>query len=303
MSRFKNLRTILLTSALTIGISAITSQNVFAATLNTKAYIVKNGDCLRSIAQKYGETLSTLRKTNNEWNDTIFPRQVFNVSVTTSPTVQQTAQTKGNLLKTYTVKSGDSLRSITQKYGETLNTLRRANNKWNDTIFPGQVLNVSVATSSTLHQPVHLKNKKLSSMIVESKQSKLNNTSVKQKSKDYIQLGNKKASSVITKIKHSYKRDSNTTYKASYTMNATAYAGGGLTAMGSKPVRNSSGISTIAVDPSVIPLGTKVYISGYGNAICSDTGGSIKGSRIDLYMNSEAESLNWGRKTVTLYIR
>lgn len=302
MSRFKNLRTILLTSALTIGISAITSQNVFAATLNTKSYIVKNGDCLRSIAQKYGESLSTLRKTNNEWNDTIFPGQVFKVSIKTNPTVQQTAQKKGTSLKTYTVKSGDSLRSIAQKYGETLNTLRKANNKWIDTIFPGQVLNVSVATSSDIQHPVHLKNEQ-SSIVVKSKQSKLNTTSVKQKSKDYIQLGNKKASSVITKIKHSYKRGSNTTYKANYTMNATAYAGGGLTAMGLKPVRNPSGISTIAVDPSVIPLGTKVYISGYGNAICSDTGGSIKGNRIDLYMNSEAESLNWGRKTVTLYIR
>ena len=50
-------------------------------------------------------------------------------------------------------------------------------------------------------------------------------------------------------------------------MNATAYTGGGITAMGLKPVRNLSGISTIAVDPSVMPLGTKVYIPGYGNAI------------------------------------
>ena len=69
------------------------------------------------------------------------------------------------------------------------------------------------------------------------------------------------------------------------------------------PIRNLSGISTIAVDASVIPLGTKVYIPGYGNAICSDTGGLIKGNIIDLYMNSKSESLNWGRRTVTLYIR
>ena len=85
-------------------------------------------------------------------------------------------------------------------------------------------------------------------------------------------------------------------------MNATAYTGGTFTAMGLRPIRDSSGMSTIAVDPSVIPLGTKVYIPGYGNAICSDTGGLIKGNIIDLYMNSEAESLNWGRRTVTLSI-
>ncbi|MDO4535640.1 MAG: 3D domain-containing protein [Clostridium perfringens] len=91
-------------------------------------------------------------------------------------------------------------------------------------------------------------------------------------------------------------------YKAEYSMVATAYTGGGLTAMGLKPVRNPDGISTIAVDPSVIPLGSKVYIPGYGYAIASDTGGAIKGDKIDLYMNSESACLNFGRQTVKLYV-
>ncbi|XZI56262.1 3D domain-containing protein [Clostridium perfringens] len=91
-------------------------------------------------------------------------------------------------------------------------------------------------------------------------------------------------------------------YKKTLSMEATAYSGGTLTAMGLKPVRDPGGISTIAVDPSVIPLGSKVYIPGYGYAIASDTGGVIKGNIIDLYMNSHDECISWGRRQVTLHI-
>lgn len=91
-------------------------------------------------------------------------------------------------------------------------------------------------------------------------------------------------------------------YKKELSMTATAYTGGTLTAMGLKPVRNPNGMSTIAVDPSVIPLGSKVYIPGYGYAIASDTGGAIKGNIIDLYMNSESACTSWGRRPVTVYI-
>ena len=90
-------------------------------------------------------------------------------------------------------------------------------------------------------------------------------------------------------------------YKEVYTMMSTAYAGDTITYMGTTPVRDPDGISTIAVDPSIIPLGSKVYIPGYGLAIASDTGGLIKGNRIDLFLNSEDECINWGVQTVSLY--
>lgn len=90
--------------------------------------------------------------------------------------------------------------------------------------------------------------------------------------------------------------------QATYTMQATAYTGGTFTATGSRPVRNPDGISTIAVDPSVIPLGSKVYVDGYGVAIAADTGGAIKGNIIDLYFNSEAECISWGRRDVSVTI-
>ncbi len=61
-------------------------------------------------------------------------------------------------------------------------------------------------------------------------------------------------------------------------------------------------IGTIAVDPSVFPLGTRMYVEGYGFGIAEDTGGLIKGEIIDLFMDTEKECFQWGRRKVTIYI-
>lgn len=95
-------------------------------------------------------------------------------------------------------------------------------------------------------------------------------------------------------------KNNNLASKGTFTMEATAYSGGTVTAMGFKPVRDPNGISTVAVDPSVIPLGSKVFVSGYGYAIASDTGGAIKGNIIDLYFNSHEECMAFGRQNVTV---
>lgn len=85
------------------------------------------------------------------------------------------------------------------------------------------------------------------------------------------------------------------------TMTATAYAAESFrhskTATGTRAVRG-----VVAVDPRVIPLGTKLYIEGYGYAVAADTGGAIKGNRIDLVMNTVRECRNWGRRKVKVHI-
>lgn len=86
------------------------------------------------------------------------------------------------------------------------------------------------------------------------------------------------------------------------TMQATAYDGvslGGITATGNRI--NSTGDKVIAVDPSVIPLGSRVYVEGYGEAVAWDTGGAINGNIIDLNMGT-SEAINWGRRNVEVTI-
>jgi len=61
-------------------------------------------------------------------------------------------------------------------------------------------------------------------------------------------------------------------------------------------------VGTIAVDPRFIPLGSKMWVEGYGFGVAQDTGGLIKGGIIDVFMETEAECLRWGRRRVKVYL-
>lgn len=78
--------------------------------------------------------------------------------------------------------------------------------------------------------------------------------------------------------------------------------GFGITATGTKAKRIKNGYSTVAVDPDVIPLGTKLYIEGYGYGIAEDVGGGVNGSIIDLYFEPGEEFRSWFAHYVNVYI-
>lgn len=92
-------------------------------------------------------------------------------------------------------------------------------------------------------------------------------------------------------------------------MNATAYSavectgcdGRGITATGIDLKKNRN-MKVVSVDPKVIPLGTKVWVEGYGTAIAGDTGGSIKGNRIDVHVPTHAEASSYGMKKVKVKV-
>ena len=119
-----------------------------------------------------------------------------------------------------------------------------------------------------------------------------------------------------TVVPASVSRSGNVRAKSVLTMTATAYdlsyescgkrpgqRGYGITASGMQARRG-----VVAVDPRIIPLGTKLYIESadgsfvYGNAVAGDTGGAIKGNKIDLFMDTRSECLQFGRRTVKVYI-
>jgi uncharacterized protein YabE (DUF348 family)/3D (Asp-Asp-Asp) domain-containing protein len=89
-------------------------------------------------------------------------------------------------------------------------------------------------------------------------------------------------------------------------VSATAYTAhcngcSGITATGIN-LRSNPGLKVIAVDPSVIPLGSKVWVEGYGYAVAGDTGGAIKGMKIDLFMPSTDQAFGYGRKQVRVKV-
>jgi peptidoglycan DL-endopeptidase CwlO len=81
------------------------------------------------------------------------------------------------------------------------------------------------------------------------------------------------------------------------TVSATGYSIRGRTSTG---IPTAPGV--VAVDPSVIPLGTRLTIPGYGVGIAADTGGAVQGNTIDVWFPTAAQALQWGRRTVTITI-
>lgn len=113
--------------------------------------------------------------------------------------------------------------------------------------------------------------------------------------KEVVEVGTKKASAA----------PNGKNAKRVIVMQATAYdpSAGSKTAMGTR-----ARVGAVAVDPRVIPLGSKLYIesmdgfASYGYATAEDTGGAIKGNRIDLFYNSNAEANRFGRRNVKVYV-
>ena len=95
------------------------------------------------------------------------------------------------------------------------------------------------------------------------------------------------------------KPESSQDISSSMQVKAYAYYTGTITATGTKPTFGR----TIAVDPTIIPYGSRVYIPEFDKTfIAEDCGGGIKGNKIDIYMNTEQECLNWGVRNITIYI-
>ena len=90
------------------------------------------------------------------------------------------------------------------------------------------------------------------------------------------------------------------------TVKATAYTAScegcsGITKTGIN-IKDNPDKKVIAVDPAVIPLGSKVYVEGFGEAIAADTGGAIKGNRIDIFIPSEQDAIDFGVKMLKVTI-
>ncbi|NIK11992.1 3D domain-containing protein [Alkalibacillus almallahensis] len=141
----------------------------------------------------------------------------------------------------------------------------------------------------------------------EEKESKQNN---EQQSQESNQNNNQEQQTQETKQQDNsgevqHVSESNDVKERMY-MEATAYTAycdgcSGITKTGID-LRANPNQKVIAVDPNIIPLGAKVWVEGYGTAIAGDTGGAIKGNRIDVFMANEADANRFGRRQVQIKI-
>ena len=114
------------------------------------------------------------------------------------------------------------------------------------------------------------------------------------------------ASSQVKSQAKTPSRSTSEQVKKEFMATATAYTANcngcsGITKTGINLKKNAQ-LKVIAVDPKVIPLGTKVHVEGYGYAIAGDVGGAIKGNRIDVFIPTKKEAYNWGRKSVKVKV-
>jgi 3D (Asp-Asp-Asp) domain-containing protein len=123
--------------------------------------------------------------------------------------------------------------------------------------------------------------------------------------KDFQSMNNLPADGVAGNQTFSYLQRSgsmSSRYSRSLIMHASAYSSqdpgnSNVTANG-----NLLRKGLVAVDPDVIPLGTRLYIQGYGYAVADDTGGAIKGNRLDLAFDTHYEAIQFGVRNVKVYI-
>ncbi|MBG9475658.1 peptidoglycan-binding protein [Bacillus aryabhattai] len=257
------------------------SSSTPTTTSSNHTYTVKSGDTLYRIAKNNGTSVQQLKKWNNLSSHLIYVNQVLKISGTgtvssspSAPVQEKTNETQASPApsnsKSYKVQPGDTMWSVAQRHGISISQLKQWNNLSSNTIYINQVLQVGGQAAA---------------------QAKPSTPSTSTPSTSTPAPAPAQESKSVSK---------------EITVEATAYTAycagcSGITATGID-LRSNPNRKVIAVDPRVIPLGSRVYVEGYGEAIAGDTGGAIKGTRVDLFMASQSSALNWGRKTVKLQI-
>jgi len=324
----------------TLGATALVSIGIAdAASADTDTHKVKAGETLFSISQQHNVTVEDLKKWNGLSSTLIYANQTLQIGSTSTDSSSSSTPTTTSSNHTYTVKSGDTLYRIAKNNGTSVQQLKEWNNLSSHLIYVNQVLKISGTgtVSSSPSAPVQEKTNETQASPAPS-----NSKSYKVQPGDTMWSVAQRHGISISQLKQWNNLSSNTIYinqvlqvggqaaaqakpstpststpapapaqesksvSKEITVEATAYTAycagcSGITATGID-LRSNPNRKVIAVDPRVIPLGSRVYVEGYGEAIAGDTGGAIKGTRVDLFMASQSSALNWGRKTVKLQI-
>ncbi|NRD80410.1 LysM peptidoglycan-binding domain-containing protein [Bacillus sp. BRMEA1] len=261
------LKTIIAVAALSVSVGA----NVHAEEIT-----VKKGDTLWGLSKVHNTTVQSLKNWNQLSSDLIHPGDILEIPER----------------KQYTVKQNDTLWGIAHHFGVTIDQIRDWNTLDSDLIHPGLIL---VIYENTKKAEID---------------SQAHTTSTTEAARSYSSAPAPTSAKAIPASENQNSQTTPITAPHSdtkeITVNATAYTAScegcsGITKIGID-IKSNPDTKVIAVDPSIIPLGSKVYVEGYGEAIAGDTGGAIKGNRIDVFIPSEHDALDWGRKQVKVKI-
>lgn len=259
--------------AFAIGLSIVGTATT---TASAEEYQVVKGDNLWEIAQEYKSSVDELMEINELDKEMIFPGQ--------------TLQTDKEIV--YIVKKGDSLSEIADEYDVEAEEIIELNDLTSDLILIDQELriqsvkhvgNETQTASAETTEPV----------AAETEPAEVDETPVAEEAPVV-----EEAEEVST-TNEEQAGETITVTATAYTAECEGCSGITATGINLNEDRNKK---VIAVDPSVIPLGTRVHVEGYGEAIAGDTGGAIKGNKIDIHVPTKDEAFQWGVRTVDVTI-
>jgi 3D (Asp-Asp-Asp) domain-containing protein/LysM repeat protein len=244
---------------------------------------VKKGDTLWGLSKEHGTSVENLLRWNNLNSDLIFPNQELRVSST----------------ETYTVESGDTLWGIAKYYGVSVNDLKDTNSLTSDIIHPGQNLTVDL-DSRGLATLVDQQDQ-VETAQQPTEEPAAQETAAAEPAQPAVQesVPAQPAETPVNTQPTQEAANAITVKATAYTANCAGCSG--ITRTGVDLNANPDA-KVIAVDPNVIPLGTKVYVEGYGYATAQDTGGAIKGNKIDVFIPQKEDAIDWGVRSVKVTI-
>ncbi|MFJ5715265.1 LysM peptidoglycan-binding domain-containing protein [Neobacillus sp. NPDC093127] len=260
-------------------LSGTVGANVQAAEVT-----VEKGDTLWDLSQEHHTTVENIQKWNHLSTALIHPGDVLTIATE----------------KNYTVQQKDTLWDVAVKYDVSVNQIKEWNKLNTDLIHPGLKLVIYDEKANNVKNAESAPVSKKSN----TNQSETGRAESSSQAAAATSESKKTAAKAADSVRESAPSGNN--YSKEITVKATAYTAScegcsGTTATGVDLNANPDA-KVIAVDPSVIPLGSKVYVEGYGPAIAADTGGAIKGNRIDVFLPEKQDALNWGNKHVTVKI-
>ena len=191
---------------------------------------------------------------------------------------------------TYVVKSGDTLERISKEYNISVQELMEWNNLPTDIIVIGQELLTKGANVNQEDASLAETNSVAEEAPVR-EESDVSTVNTEEVQSEPVENNSEQEQAPAGKT---------------ISVTATAYTAecdgcSGVTYTG-VDLNKDPNAKVIAVDPNVIPLGSTVYVEGYGHAVAADIGSAIKGNKIDLHVPTKDEALAWGAQTVNVTI-
>jgi 3D (Asp-Asp-Asp) domain-containing protein len=247
-------------------VAAITSTlfivGAGVTTASAQEHEVQRGENLWDLANEYNTTVDEIMEINELETAVLQPKQLIYIS------------------QIYEVQKGDTLISIGNEHDVTADDLKEWNELESSLIVVGQELKINSADA-----------------VEEVQEESTNESAEREPSEEKEQVSAAPAEPVESEQEPQGE---------TFSVTATAYTAGcegcsGVTYTG-VDLNKDPNAKVIAVDPSVIPLGSEVYVEGYGRAIAADIGGAINGNKIDVHVPTKDEAYAWGVRTVNVTV-